>query len=414
MSQNPFKENIKIALGSIKAQMLRTVITALIIAFGIMALVGILTAIDGIEGSLRGQFALLGANTFTIQNRAPNIRIGKNGTVAKPHQAITYYQAKTFKESFTDENAFVSISYIATGAAEVKHRNQKTNPNIRVWAADENFLQTSGYEIDLGRNFGKSEIEEAAAVAIVGKTIVNDLFPKESPLGKLIEVSGARYRIIGVTAEKGNSFGSGGDKSVFIPISKARGTYGNARGTYALNVMASNAADIDNVVGQATSSMRSVRKLRPKQLNNFEITKSDNLSNSLLENLSFLKITAVIIGAITLFGAAIALMNIMLVSVTERTREIGIRKSIGAKANTIMTQFLTEAVFICFIGGLAGALFGIGIGNIIALVVGGSFFIPWQWIGLAALLCLFVGLLSGFYPAYKASRLDPIESLRYE
>lgn len=407
-------EIIKIAFSSIRAQLLRTIITGLIIAFGIMALVGILTAIDAIEGGLRGQFALLGANTFTIRNSGPNIQIGRNGKKPKVYPPIPYHQAVEFKENFESSAALVSISYIASGATEIKYKNQHTDPNIQVWAIDDNFLQTSGYTIAKGRNFSPNELKDAAAVAIIGQDVKTKLFGKENPIGKLIQVKNARLRVIGLTAEKGNSFGSGGDKTLFIPITKARNTYGNLSGTFALNVMALNGAAIDDAVGEATMRMRAVRRLKPKQETNFNITKSDNLSQKLIENLSFLKIAAVLIGGITLFGAAIALMNIMLVSVTERTREIGIRKSIGAKAGSIMVQFLLEALLICFLGGFVGILLGIGIGSLVSLVAGGAFNIPWGIMGLALLLCLIVGLLSGFYPSFKAARLNPIDALRYE
>jgi putative ABC transport system permease protein len=407
-------EIIKIAFSSIRAQLLRTVITGLIIAIGIMALVGILTAIDAIEGGLRGQFALLGANTFTIRNTGPNIQIGRNGKRPKVHPPIPYHQAVEFKENFESTSALVSISYIASGAAEVKYKNQHTDPNIQIWAVDENFLQTSGYSLAQGRGFSTNELKDAASVAIIGQDVKEKLFGKENPIGQVIQVRNARFRIIGLTGEKGNSFGSGGDKAVFIPITKARNTYGNMSGTFALNVMAINGAAIDDAVGEATMTMRAVRRLKPKQKTNFHITKSDNLSQKLIENLSFLKIAAMLIGGITLFGAAIALMNIMLVSVTERTREIGIRKSIGAKAGFIMLQFLSEALLICILGGVVGIILGIGIGSLVSLIGGGVFHIPWAIMGIAMLLCLVVGILSGFYPSYKAARLNPIDALRYE
>ncbi|WP_421754335.1 ABC transporter permease [Croceimicrobium sp.] len=414
MGKNIFFEYLKIALQSIKSQALRTILTALIIAIGITALVGILTAIDAIKSSLTGQFALLGANTFTIQNRGPNIRIGRSGERPKNYPSITYYEAMKFKERMPATRARTSVSFQATGIAEAKYKNLKTNPNVSVMAADENYLHTGGYELESGRNLSLNDIKDAAAVALIGQDIVRNLFPKEVALGKFISIGDARYRIVGILAPKGNSFGFGGDKSMFIPITKARTKYATANRSFAVNVMALESTELESVVDEATATMRAVRKLNPKEETNFNIIKSDSVSESLIENLSYVSMAAIIIAAITLLGAAIALMNIMLVSVTERTSEIGIRKAIGAKSNAILSQFLTEAIAICFLGGLAGIIFGILIGNGISMLVGGAFIIPWAWMSLSAIICFLVGLVSGFYPALKASRLDPIESLRYE
>ncbi len=408
------KENMHIAFQSIRGQLLRTILTGLIIAIGIMALVGILTAIDAIKTSLTGQFALLGANTFSIQNRGPNIQIGREGKRPKPYPTISYLQALEFKEKFSDDPAMVSVSYIATGIAEVEFRNKKTDPNITVWAADENYIHTAGYEIGEGRNITESEVDNAASVALIGKALKEQLFPKSGALGNLIGIGGKKYRVVGIMAEKGNSFGFGGDKSVFLPISKARASFSSPNQSYAVNVMALQGDNIDQVISEATATMRIVRRLKPKEETNFYITKSDNLSQKLLENLENVTMVAIIIAAITMLGAAIALMNIMLVSVTERTREIGVRKAIGAKAKTIRSQFLTEAVMICLLGGLGGTILGLIIGNLISMVIGGTFIVPWAWMALAGGLCLVTGLISGLYPAVKAARLDPIESLRYE
>lgn len=409
-----FGENIRIALGSIRRQVLRTILTSLIIAFGIMALVGILTAIDAIKTQLTGDFALLGANTFSIQNRGPNIRIGSGGQRPKTYPPITYYQALNFKERLPARSGKTSISFQATSIAEVKYQNRKTNPNIQVMAVDENYLYTGGYEMAQGRNFLATEIKSAAAQVVLGQDVVDQLFPDQEALGELIRLAGKRFRVIGVLKSKGNSMGFGGDNTVWMPITRARTIYNTANRSFALNVMARSPEEMESGISEATALMRAVRKLSPKEESTFNIVKSDNLSKSLIDNLSNISAAAVLIAMVTLLGAAIALMNIMLVSVTERTREIGIRKAIGARSKIIMGQFLTEAVVICFIGGLAGILLGLAIGNVTSFIIGGSFIVPWLWMLVAGVLCLVVGLISGFYPAFKASRLDPIESLRYE
>lgn len=409
-----YRENIKIALKSIRTQLLRTILTGMIIALGITALVGILTSIDAIKNQLTGQFALLGANTFTIRNRGPNIQIGRRGKRPKPFPNITFYQALEFKEKFKDKPAAVSVSYIASGASQVKYRSLKTNPNITVWAADENYVRTAGYEMEAGRNITENEVESASPVALIGQEIKSKLFPSEDPIGKIIELRGKRFRIIGLMKPKGNAMGFGGDKSIFIPITNARASYSTGNQSFSINVMALTSEQLDYTINEATLTMRKVRRLNPKEEDNFGITKSDNLSERLIESLGYVTLAAIAIGSITLLGAAIALMNIMLVSVTERTREIGIRKAIGAKSKTIRVQFLTEAIVICLLGGAAGVLFGIGAGNLVSMIIGGSFIIPWAWMTLAFFLCIGVGLVSGIYPAVKAARLDPIEALRHE
>jgi putative ABC transport system permease protein len=409
--KNLFKENLRIAFSSIRSNLLRSVLTVFIIAFGIMALVGILTAIDSIKGSINNQFRSMGANTFSIVNRDSRLQVG--GRVER-FTSIEYREAMKFKEEF-DFPALVSISTSASDIATVKYKSEKTNPNISVVGSDENYLLTSGYEINQGRNFSVNDIISNAHVVIIGSGLVKDIFAKdEDPLDKIISIGNGKYKIIGVLKEKGSSFGSAGDKLCVLPITSVRQYFSRPNMNFRISVLPNDSKLLKAAVNEAEGIFRVIRKLKSFNKNNFSIETSDSLSNLLIKNIRYVTIAATIIGIITLFGAAIGLMNIMLVSVTERTREIGIRKAIGAKASTIRRQFLYESVLIGQLGGFFGIILGILIGNVVSLVTGGIFIIPWFWILSGVILCFLVGLISGLFPAIKASKLDPIISLRYE
>lgn len=407
-------ENFKVALQSIRSNRLRTFLTALIISIGITALVGILTSIDAIQSSLTESFSAMGSNSFSIRNRGMNIRIGGKGTQPKNYPKITYQEAVAFKRNLKFP-AVVSITVGVTGGATVKYQSEKTNPNISISGSDENYLQTSGLSLASGRNFSDREMELGSNVALIGSAIEESLFKSnEEAINKIITVGGIRFTVIGVVQSKGSSATFGGDKTIIIPLDKARSLIPASRPSYVITVMGTQPQLVEATVGESTATFRKIRKLGAKDESNFEIMKSDAIVQTLMENLKYVTMGAIVIGLITLIGASIGLMNIMLVSVTERTREIGLRKAIGANPSIIRKQFLTEAIVICLIGGVAGILLGLIIGNGVAIILGASFIIPWLWMALGIVVCVLVGIVSGFYPASKASKLDPVEALRYE
>lgn len=407
-------ENIKESFKSVRTQLLRTILTVLIIAIGICALVGILTSIDAIKTSISSNFSSMGSNTFSIKNEGSNIRMGKRGKKAKVYPVIDFQNARDFKTQFSYPSV-VSVSSRATATATLKYESEKTNPNIFVFGCDENYTVTSGYEIAEGRNFSISEVNSGAHVVIIGHEIRTTLFGNNSEaIDKIISIGSGKYRVVGVLKEKGSSMGFSADKNALIPLQNARQYFSSANTSYLINVMVNQPEELDGAIGEATGAFRVVRGDGIKEESSFEISRSDSVANLLIENLSMVSFSAYIIGFITLLGAAIGLMNIMLVTVTERTKEIGVRKALGASSKIIMMQFLVEAVIVCQLGGAVGIVLGIIIGNVVSGFVGAGFIIPWDWMILGVILCLIVGVVSGIYPAQKAASLDPIESLRYE
>lgn len=413
MKVSIFRENLRISFRAIKSNRVRAILTICIIAFGIMALVGILTAIDAIKSSLTNQFTMMGANSFTITSRGMNIVIGNSSTRTRNYSRISYREAMEFRERFT-EPAWVSVSFNASGLAKIKYGSEETNPNVSLTGVDENYLAVSGYEIESGRNFSPEEVMMSRHLVLAGADIVRSLFPTGvDPVGKEIVVAGMKLEIAGVLKSKGAS-AVNGDNVCFMPVTTARQYFSRPNMTFSISVMPYNSVNLDFMAGEAESIFRRVRNLDPRDESDFNISKSDNIVNLLLENIKYVTLAATLIGIVTLFGAAVGLMNIMLVSVTERTREIGIRKAIGAKTQTIKYQFLFESIMIGQLGGLFGIFLGIMIGNVVSSLLSSSFIIPWIWVLTGIVVCFIVGVVSGYAPAVKAANIDPIEALRYE
>jgi putative ABC transport system permease protein len=410
------RENVDEGLRSIQSNLLRTVLTAMIIAIGITSLVGILTAIEGMQNSVNSSFADLGANTFTVENRFDD-GFRRDGRRQKKYPNINYPQARDFAEKFRSEfDGTVSLSASIGGAVQVNYQSKKTNPNIDIIAADEPYLAIKGYKIDRGRNLNRSDLENALNVAVLGLEVARTLFNQLDPINKEITFKGARYKVVGVLQKKGSmGGGTGNDRIIIIPLDNGRGLAANRALPY--NITASAAGNNGEEIYEAARGL--MRRIRGDALGNedsFLLERADAMVKEFESVSGYLRIGGFGIGIITLLGASIALMNIMLVSVTERTREIGIRKSLGATPQVIRIQFLIEAIVVCILGGIAGLLLGILVGNVIARIIdsNASFVVPWLWMVMGILVCVLVGVLSGIYPAIKASRLDPIEALRYE
>ncbi|GAB3921608.1 ABC transporter permease [Larkinella terrae] len=408
-------ENIREGIRSIISNRLRTILTSLIIAIGITSLVGILTAIDGLQSSVDNSFAGLGANTFDIQGPQMYRRFG--GRSEKRVPPIDYHQAMTFKRRF-QQGANIAVYASVTGAAQVKYASKKTNPNVQLIGVDDNYLEIKAIKLQSGRNFSQTDLENSLNVTIIGSEIATTLFERNiNPLNKEINILGGKFKVIGVLEKKGGFSGGGDDRQALVPLENARAMAANRTLTFDITGSVPNMGDAEMAVAEARGLMRQIRRDPLGRPDSFEIKRADELAKDFENITGYLRIGGFGIGFITLLGASIALMNIMLVSVTERTREIGIRKSLGATPKRIREQFLIEAIVICIMGGLGGIVLGIGIGNLISTIVSqgnGQFVVPWFWMAIGILVCVTVGLFSGIYPAFKASRLDPIEALRYE
>ncbi|MDN5211539.1 ABC transporter permease [Fulvivirgaceae bacterium BMA12] len=406
-------ENVREGIKSIKSNLLRTVITAAIVALGIIALVGTLTAIEAMKAKVSESLAGLGANSFDIKDISR--RRQNAGKAQKVYPIIKYKELKKFKQLYRYQSTS-GISTNLSWTAEIKRFSKITNPNVGVFGADVNYLILENYDLDKGRNFSELEVKNGAHVVILGISVANKLFENEEPLGEEVSFFGRKFKVIGVLKEQGGlGNNSGGDRQVIIPIETANAMSSQRALRYQLTAAIDRTEELDFAMGEATGLMRAIRKDQLGKEESFEITKSDSLSGTLDDIAGWMRIVALVLGFVTLFGASICLMNIMMVSVTERTREIGVRKALGATPAKIKQQFLIEAIVICIMGGGFGVIFSIMLGNVVPILIGaGSFTVPWLWIIVGLIVCIGVGLVSGYLPARKAARLDPIESLRFE
>lgn len=421
-------DTLSLAFRTVRSNKLRTSITVAIIAFGIMALIGIITAIEAMNQSLTESFSTMGANAFSIRFKDRQIRIGgKSDRVKKTTKGslkdknsntgriITYEEAKAFKERLSFP-ALVSLSLRGPRNVVVNNEKIKTNPNVVVQAGDENYLQLNGYTLAAGRNFNKLDVESGRSVCVLGNSVAKKIFGDDTPkaVDKIVKVANIKYRIIGILKDKGSSAFLNADNVVITTYNNIRRLFSTANTSFSIGVMVPNIKDMDVAIGEATGTFRPIRKLDFKEENNFFIEKSDSIVEAFTKSLGTITTAAAFIGLITLIGAAIGLMNIMLVAVSERTREIGLIKALGGTQRSIRQQFLFESIIISLIGAVFGIILGVLVGNLFGIVLKTGFVVPWGWVITGIIVCSLVGLFAGLYPAFKASKLDPIVALRYE
>lgn len=408
-----FGENLKIASNSIKSQKLRTALTVFIIAIGITALVGILGLVSALENTISSDFSSMGANTFNIQRyELTTQRTGRDRQVANP--IISYSDVKDFESQYNFPASYTSVSFFGTNGAEIKFENNKTDPEVAVLGINEHFINNSGLEIEDGRQLNYFDVANNANVCVIGSDLKKAILNDVNPIGKVISVRGSKFTVVGVLKSKGSTFGNNQDLRVLIPLQKARSIFTNPNINYAITVKVDNKDMLAGAQDEAIAVFRNIRGLSPLEESNFGLVRSDDLLNRVGSITGYLYIASIIISAITIFGSTIALMNIMLVSVSERTREIGVRKALGAKRKTIAEQFLMETIMISQYGGLLGIILGTLIAVGIASYFKLEFGLPWTAIIWAISVTFIVAIISGLFPAIKASKLDPIESLRYE
>jgi putative ABC transport system permease protein len=411
-----FNEIITMALGSLGVNKLRSGLTMIGITIGVFSVISVMTAIGALQNSIENGISFLGSNIFQFAKYPANLSAG--GDVKKKYlnrRNITYQQALRYQrlmESSAREICLKCFGYEVKGQAV--YNGVKTTPSLLIVGTNKSFLTANAYTLGYGRNLNDEDVELARNAIVVGKTIETRLFPHESPIGKTVRVSGHTYTIIGVLAEKGTAFGQTQDNMCIMPITRFFEDFGSAKRTVNIATQAPSTQAYNGTFDKAVGAMRIARGLRANEENDFEIYSNDSLKSAFVSVAGVVSVGAFVISFIALVAAGIGIMNIMLVSVTERTKEIGVRKSIGARSKDILRQFLTEAVFISEAGGILGIILGIIVGDLLAAWLKVDLIFPYGWAIAGLVVCSAIGIGFGLYPAYRAASLDPIEALRYE
>ena len=382
------RDEVRFALDSLLVNRRRMVLTVAIIAVGVASLVGIQTAVSILADEVAGSLGRAGAGLFTLQAQ-------------KEAPPISYRQAKSFCEMLPS----TSVWSVVKKQVQLRSGGVTTDPVVRVLACDENYLACQDLQLAAGRGFTQREVEERQPVALLGDNVRKKLFGNESGLGEMLSCGSGRYRVVGVLAREGALYGSSLDASMLVPIDASAA---DCR----ISVRVPETGTLSSAVAEAGAQLAAVRRLPPGSEPDFEIAKAEGAETTLASLRSKLSLLALAIGLVTMLGASVGLMNSLLVSVKQRTQEIGTRRALGARARSISRQFLLESVVIGQMGNASGVLLGLLFGGLTALALGGRFSVPWPWLGAATLLSLAVSLAAGVLPARRAARLNPVEALR--
>jgi putative ABC transport system permease protein len=424
-----FGDVFSLAFRTVRANKLRTGLTVAIIAFGIMALVGIITAIKAMNQKFTESFSTMGANAFTVRFKERTIHFGgggDNNDVKLSKKGARKEKKSNLDKKITKDEAEMFVHYFSFPSTKsiyvfggrqniVSYQGKKTSPNVMMNGGDDNYILLNGFSLAYGRNLNRMDVETARNVCLLGYDVAKNLFKQgiEAAVNSVVRINNIPYRVLGVMASRGSTFGFSRDNVVITTYSNADRNFPSGS-SYVIAVLTSDLMQVPKAMGEAEGTFRAIRKMATTEENNFVLDRSDSVAEKAMKSLSFLTISATVIGLITLIGAAIGLMNIMLVSVSERTKEVGLVKAIGGKSNMVRRQFLLEAIIISLMGAVFGIILGIIVGNLFSVVLHTGFVVPWDWIFWGILICTIVGLLAGLYPAWKAGRLNPIEALRYE
>ncbi len=406
-----FLEVLRLALSSLSANKLRSALTMIGITVGIFTVIGVMTAVSGVQSKIESGLNVLGAASFQF-SKYPAINFSDPRARFANRRDLDYRAAQRLKE-LMGESARISV-IIRRGGRRAFHADRNTNPNVGLIGTDENYLVSYNYEVAAGRTIGREDVLFARGICLLGEDVRKRLFPNEEAIGKQVRVDNQSYMVVGLLAPKGSSFGQSQDNIIVVPVTRWLNAYGRAGRSVSINVQAPSPEELPAIQEQAIGAFRLARGLDPEDSNDFEIFSNESLIDTFNQAAGTVSIGAFVISAIALLAAGVGVMNIMLVSVTERTREIGIRKSLGARKKTILIQFLLEAVTLSLIGGVAGVLVGIAGGNAAGMLLSAAVVFPVGWAIAGLVVCSGIGIVFGLYPAWKAASLDPIEALRYE